>query len=250
MRALDALAWSSVWVALAAAALCAASARAMQGEVPLSAVGLALFGTLVVYNVDRLRDLERDRATAPCRSAFIEAHRGAIEGLVAGSALAAGLLALLVGLRAIAVLAPVLGLGLLHRRLKHVGLAKPFYITLAWLAVTVGLPAVLLEAPAFAGWVSAVIGATVLANVVASNLRDGEAASAALGAHVPLRLARLGAVGGVLISLAAPAPVRPLVVVPLATLAALVSFHADERYGHVVVDGALLMGAAGALLLL
>jgi hypothetical protein len=41
--------------------------------------------------------------------------------------------------------------------------------------------------------------------------------------------------------------VRPLVCIPLATLAALAFFRADERYGLVVVDGALWAGALLAL---
>ena len=45
----------------------------------------------------------------------------------------------------------------------------------------------------------------------------------------------------------APAGARPLGLVPLATLAALVAFDPGERYGLVVVDGALLAGALGAL---
>ena len=71
-RAVDAAVFSSAWLAAAAAGLVAASARAM--EIPLDPrlLGLAAAGTLVVYNVDRLRDLERDRLTAPARSAFVE----------------------------------------------------------------------------------------------------------------------------------------------------------------------------------
>jgi hypothetical protein len=43
--------------------------------------------------------------------------------------------------------------------------------------------------------------------------------------------------------------VRPALAVPLATLAVLLPFRADERYGLLWVDGALWVGAlAGAAL--
>ena len=50
---------------------------------------LAAAGTLVVYNVDRLRDLEKDRLTAPARSAFVERWRGPLLALTAAAAVAA-----------------------------------------------------------------------------------------------------------------------------------------------------------------
>lgn len=245
----EALAYSSVWVALAAGALCAAAAEAMAGTPHGMASALAFCGTLVVYNLDRLRDLERDRTTAPLRSAFVSRHRSVLIGLTCVAALASAGLGVLLGARAIAALLPVLLLGLLHRRLKSIAYAKPFYIALAWVVVTVMLPAVLLDVRQRAAWVAGIFGLTILANVIACNLRDGEAASAALGAGVPLRLARLTAIAGLLTALLAPDYARPLVLVPLLTLGALLPFDPGERYGHLAVDGALLVGATGALTL-
>jgi hypothetical protein len=246
-RWLDALAFSSLWVAVAAGALCAASARAMGLTASAATLGLAVCGTLVVYNVDRLRDLDRDRATTPLRSAWVEAHRTWMVATTGIAGLLAVLLALEAGGRTVALLAPVLLLGLLHRRLKRFAIWKPLYITLAWVTVAVGLPAVLGTAPRYVGWTAAPLFATILANVVVSNLRDGEAVSARLGEGVPLRIARGCAVLGIVCALAAPAAVRPLGIVPLATLTALAPFHPGERYGLVTVDGALLIGALGAL---
>ncbi len=50
--ALDALAFSSVWLAAAAGALCAASSLAMGFPPALPVVAIACAGTLVVYTVD------------------------------------------------------------------------------------------------------------------------------------------------------------------------------------------------------
>jgi hypothetical protein len=249
-RLLDALAFSSLWVAMAAGAMCAASALAIGVAPSRGATGLAVCGTLVVYHVDRLRDLERDRATTPLRSAFVARHREALLAVSGAAALACALLALRAGPRAFAVLAPVLALGLLHRRLKRFALGKPVYITAAWVAVVVGLPAALGDAPRHVAWAAALLAATILANAIASNVRDDEAAAAALGPDVPLRIARGCAVAGLGLALLAPAPVRALLPIPLATLAALLAFHPGERYGHVTVDGALLLGALGSLAIL
>lgn len=264
---LEILAASSLWVAAAAAALCAAAGRALGGGGAELAdpVGLAAAGTLVVYNVDRLRDLERDRATTPRRAAFVARHRVALGVLTALAAGAAGVLAWRAGSAVLAVLLPVLALGLAHRRLKGLRfwLGKPLYVAGAWVAVSVGLPAVMLAGVSAArtGWVAALLGAGILANAVASSVRDGEAPAAGPGPLTPLRLARALAGLGVALAVPAPAAARPLALVPLATLAALAAFppgegagagggHAGgELYGLVVVDGALLAGALGALAL-
>jgi hypothetical protein len=145
MRALlEPLAFSSLWVAASAAALCAASARALGAEPALATAALAAAGTIVVYNVDRLRDVERDRATSPRRTAFVQRWRFGLVVLTAAAGLAAGALALSAGPRALALLAPIAALGLLHRRLKRFAWWKPLYVSGAWTAVVVGLPALAL----------------------------------------------------------------------------------------------------------
>lgn len=249
MKFIEVLAYSSLWVALAALCLTAAASRAMGVALSGPVLALAFCGTLVVYNVDRLRDLPRDRVTAPLRSAFVSRHRRWLLVLV-GAALAGSLAGIrdLETAAAIGMLA-VAALGLLHRRLKRFALGKPLYVSAAWVAVTVGVPALQGERPAHVGWVAAIIGLSIFANVIASNLRDGEAAMAAWGAPLPLRVARIVAGSGVALGLLAPAPLRPLLAVPLATAAALGPFRADERYGLLVVDGALWLGALGALAL-
>lgn len=242
--------FSSAWVAAAAAALAAASALAMHTRPRIALVAIAFCGTFVVYNVDRLRDLERDRVTSPRRTDFVSAQRSRLTALTLLAAAASTALALRLGVAAIALLAPVLGAGLLHRRLKRFGWWKPCYVSVAWTAVVVGLPAVVAESPHHVVWIALVVGTTIAANVIASNLRDGEALSVRFGRRVPLRIALGCAALAAFVGLGAPESVRPLVLLPLLTLAALARFRADELYGLVVVDGALLFGALLALPLL
>jgi len=245
---IDAVVYSSLWLAAAAAALLAAASRALELPVDPRLVGLAACGTLVVYNVDRLRDLERDRLTTPARSAFVTRWRRPLVGLTLAAGCAAALLAWLCGPRALAVLAPTAAAGLLHRRLKHLVWAKGAYIALAWTAVTVGLPWALAGRAAQPAATALVVLLAVYANAIASNVRDAEAGAARVGLARALQLARLLAAVGVVVAALGPAPLRPLLAVPLLTLLALLAFRADERYGLVVVDGALLAGALFAAL--
>ena len=247
---LDALVFSCVWLAAAAGALSAASSLAMGFAPAGPVVAIACAGTLVVYNVDRLRDLERDRSTSPDRSAFVARNARLLKGLALAAVLVALALAFTLGTRPILLLAPVLAVGLAHRRLKRLPFAKAAYVASAWLAVVVGLPAVAAAGTSNLAWVSGVVVAALLANAIASNVRDAEAAVARLGPQLPLRIARALALLGVLLGALAPPPVRPLAAVPAATLASLLWFRPSERYGLSVVDGALLAGGLVAVGLL
>jgi 4-hydroxybenzoate polyprenyltransferase len=246
---LELLAYTSLWVAAAAGALCAAAGRALGAEPAPATLAIAAAGTLFVYNVDRLRDVERDRATSPRRTAFVERWRGALVALAGAAALAAAGLALVAAPRAIALLAPVAALGLAHRRLKRFAWWKPFYVSAAWTAVVVGLPAVAAERVRNLPWVAAIVSATIAANVIASNLRDREAPAVRFGARVPMRIALGLALAATALAIAAPDGARALAPIPLATLAALAAFRPTELYGFIAVDGALFMGALLALVM-
>jgi len=245
----DPLLFSGAWVATAAASLCAASAHAMELPHRALAPALAFLGTLAIYGIDRLRDLERDRASAPLRSAFVARHHRELAGLAIVAGAGAALLALRAGPRALALAGAVAALGMAHRRLKRFSALKPVYLTASWLAVTVGLPAAVEPGASHLGWVAAVLGATLLANVVASNVRDQEALAARFGARRALRVARVLSLLGVALAGLAPPPARGLGAVPLATGIAMLGFRHGERYGLGAVDGALVAGALLALAL-
>jgi 4-hydroxybenzoate polyprenyltransferase len=244
---LDAAVFSSTWVAAGAAALTLASSAAMGVALLPAAAVLAFAGTLCVYNVDRLRDLERDRTTAPARTAFVTRHRRALAGLAGGAAFAGAGAAIRLPPSVWALCSGVLALGLLHRRLKAVPVLKGVYLTASWLAVAVGVPALAAGGAQHVGWVAAVLAAALVANVIASSLRDAESVARWLGPRLSLGTAAGHAALGTALAALAPAAVRPLAAVPLAELAALLAFRPGERYGLAVVDGALLVGACASL---
>ena len=229
---LDAWLWSSAWLALAAGALTAAASRALGVSPGPALLALACGGTLAVYVIDRVRDQSRDRVTAPARAAFVARHRRALLAL---------------GPRPLALAALVGALGFAHRRLKRFAPVKPVYLTFAWTAVPVGIPAAVDPAAQHLGWVAAIVGATVLANVMLSNLRDREGLAAHYGARRTRRAAGVALLAGLGAAWLGPAAVRPLAALPVAIGAALLGFRPTERYGALFVDGALLAGALLAL---
>lgn len=245
---LDALAFSSVWVAAGAGAACAGAARALGVPVPVPAVLLAIGGTLAVYNVDRLRDLERDHGTSPLRSAFVLEHARGLRGLALAGGTVAVVSALLLGPRACALSGAVLAVGLLHRRLKHVPLAKALYIAGAWTAVVAGVPMLAGPEPRGASGVVLALYLTLFANAVASSARDGEGGPALIGIGRALVISRACALAGFILALLLPEPGGRIVWISLLTFLALSTFRPTERHGLLVLDGALLVGGALAWL--
>ncbi len=213
------------------------------------AVGLAFAGVLVVYNVDRLRDLQRDRQGAPDRSAFIAEHKGRLIALSAVAAAASLYFGARAGWAAAVTLLPVLGVGLFHRRLKHFENAKIGYIAASWTCVGFGLPAVLAAGARNLHWVAAIVAATVLANIIAFNVRGAGERVKRLRRRNALQVARACAAIGVALGAFAPSPTGALVAIPLATLLALVGYRPTERFSPLFVDGALLVGSLIAVAL-
>lgn len=253
-RLLDAFAFSSALVACAAAALAAAASRAL-GFAPEPAVlALAFCGTVAVYCVDRVRDLARDARSSPLRSAFVATHRRALLGAAALCACGAVAASALAGVRVAVGAGAVAAFGFAHRRLKRFAWAKPLYLTGSWTAVSVGLPALARTGAPLdlgrLGVVALVVGACVQANVVLSNLRDAEGLAARFGAIRATRVAAACAGVGLAAALLGGQAIRPLFLLPVAVGAAVAGFRPEERYGALVVDGALLVGGAGATLAL
>lgn len=255
-RALDALAHTSLLAAAVAGSLTAAAGLAF-GLAPNPALLLlASAGTLVVYNIDRLRDIERDRALAPRRSDFVMRNRRWLQAIGVGAGASCLAAALMLPPRASAVCALVLGLGLLHRRLKQVRGIKTLYLTLSWLAVVVGLPVAVAvdDAPTLVAlyWVSAILGCTIVANMMASNLDRRRAVENPDHAIARRRLGPAIATAGLgmAFALVAPSNFQALGIVAGAEFVALCRFQASERYVPVVVDGALFTGAVLAIAML
>jgi 4-hydroxybenzoate polyprenyltransferase len=249
----DTLVFSGVWAAGVAAMLVCAASQALDGSPRWDVVALAFTGALVVYPLDRLRDLERDRARVPLRSTFVDRHRRLLKGLVFLAGLASLALAWRLDAAIWILCGGVFVIGVFHRRLKRIGRGKTIYVSLAWTIVVVGLPA-LVQRPFPSSrlpWVAAVVFAAVFSNLVASNLAvKGERCPSAENWPQPQGrwMALTTAILGTALGLLGPAPA--LSAVPCAQALALLRHREGERHAQGVIDGALLVGGLVAIGLL
>lgn len=244
-RGLESLAFSGGIAAAFAGTMALASALALGLSAEPAAIALAVCGTLVIYGIDRLRDTARDRTTAPERTAFVLRHARGLGRATAMAALASGGLMLTMPAGVWALCGAVLALGLLHRRLKRRRRLKLAYVTAAWVAVTVGVPAWSAVVGA-AGLRELALAAAIAGGAVGANLLACNASSAADARD--LRPAFALAAAGCAIAWAAPGTVGHLGWVPAAELAALAVFRPGERFRLIGLDGSLWLGAATACL--
>ena len=253
MRILVALVFSSGCASGVGAVLTLAVGIALGGAPPWTAATLAFSGTFVIYNVDRLRDLERDRRAHPLRSQFVENHRATLRVLCGLALAAAAFSAWGLGHAAWLLCAVVVVPGLFHRRLKSSVVGKALYVATAWVLVVVGLAAI--EVSASAGgaalqweWAAIAIAGPVFANLIASNLIEFERAAPILSRQAGLWGAALSAGTGGAVALLAAGALSALAWVALAELVTL-AFHRSGEHYLGVLDGALLLGGALAIAL-
>lgn len=269
-RLLDAVLYSSAWLAAAAAAQTAATLHQWPpiGTAGYRLLALVFAATLLVYNLDAaLPFKQHEPAGNSARKGWQQRHRLALLGLAGGAAGVAGYLFVADGWwRYLPLLLPLTALALLYswplgrwggrpRALREIPLLKGFLIASVWAAVTVGLPVLVLHRPVAA--VGGLLGQRfllVLALTIVFDIRDygrdqragtrtfpgvlGVAgarrlALALLAGSVALGLARGGAPGAVLLP---------------AVLSASVVATAEETRGDyfyaLLTDGLLLVQAA------
>ena len=222
-------------------------------ERPFPGVGLAAAGSFCGDSIDRLLYLSRDGWSAPKRTRFIEAGLRSYKLIIGAAALVLACLILITPINAIALLGSIGLVGLLHRRLKQIAMLKTVYVSFAWTAICVGIPALAAaREPKFAIqstiWLAWILFAAFVANLIASNVRDGDAAFEAGWAPRPLAIARLAAYIGLALPLLAPGDLACLVWIPALVALALAFYRPTEHYGQLAVDGALLVGALATLL--
>jgi hypothetical protein len=264
----EAIAYSSGLAALVGGAMTFAVARALASPSAPREAALVACGAFVIYNVDRLRDIARDGASSPARSRFVLRHRPWLLAATSLAGIALGALLVTAPLASLALCLAIGAIGLLHRRLKQDAAFKIAYVAAAWSAACVGLPGLARSGTggavgsgtggegvaaaeaalvALLAWSFVFIGSGVIANLIASNLRDGKRIASGCSPEAAIRLARGIAIAGCSAAAGAPESVAPLAAIPAAEALALCSFRSSERFGHLAVDGALLVGALIAI---
>jgi 4-hydroxybenzoate polyprenyltransferase len=244
----DAIAYSSGLATAVGAGLSLVSSRLLEADSASHWATLSAAGTFIIYNLDRLRDVERDRGTSPRRTAFIERNRRPIQGAVAIAAMIFAA-ACLVATRPIQALCLAIGaIGLFHRRLKEHAALKTLYVSLAWVASCVGIPWLAAGRPPDGPWLAGILWLVLTANLIASDLRDDETQLPSARPRTILAIGLACTMAALALALMAPAPMAAVAWIALVEGLALVGFRAGERYGLLVIDGALLAGSACALL--
>jgi hypothetical protein len=244
----DGLAYSSGLAALVGGAMTWAAGRALASpEVPLVACGAFL-----IYNVDRLRDLARDHPGSPGRTAFVLRHRPWLVGATGVVGLVLIALLATAPARSIALCLAVGAIGFMHRRLKQDVRVKIAYVAGAWTAACVGLPWLARRGEGGAsvglfGWSILFVGTALAANLIASNLRDAKRSAAGWSPKTGILVARTAAIAAAALACVAPEGIAKLAWIPAAEAVALCFFRPSERFGHLAVDGALLLGALLAI---
>jgi 4-hydroxybenzoate polyprenyltransferase len=247
---MEGLAFSGGLAAAIGAALSGAASLAIGAPDALTWAILTASGTFIVYALDRLRDVDRDGVTSPLRTAFVVRNRKRLYAAVGLTAIGF-VVALLDAPRSIVLLCIAIGgIGLLHRRLKENAALKVAYVSLAWVAACVGMPWFASGREHAGLWVGAILLGGLAANLIASNSRKpgpppGKAFDPGNEVMV-LWVARAMAFTGIVIAVAAPETLRPLLWIPACEGLALAAFQPTERYGQFAVDGGLLLGALAA----
>ncbi len=275
LRLLDALLYSSAWLAAAAAAQTAAALRLWPGAGGAAGwhvVALLFAATLLTYNLDAALPFKhRQPPGTSGRKAWQQRHRPAMLALAGAAALTAIYLLLADGwVHFLPVLGPFTALAIGYswpvlpwrgrwRAIREVPLLKVFLIAGVWSAVTVGLPALALHQPlASARGLLAQRFCLVVALAIVFDIRDYSRDQVAGLRTFPTVLGVAGAKavalsflgGAVALGLAREA--APLAVLLPAALAAAVIGAARETRGDYffafLTDGVLLVQAAAYFL--
>lgn len=235
-----------------AALLTTAHARLLApalGEVDRAGlVALVFAGTAIVYGIDRLRDVDRDRAKWPDRSAFASRHAGGLKVMVAVAGLLAAAGASTQPPPVWVLCFGIGAMGLAHRRLKTHGALKLAYLTLAWWTITLGLP--WLRARAEVPFALALPVACSSACALAANMLVSNDPTEPKQPSAARRAAMAVAALGIAVAATAPGRAAAMACIPAAQLAAVALRRANERERLWLVDGSLGVGALVALALL
>ncbi len=233
------LIYSSIFVSIVSSFLFAVTLFTFDKIIPINKVLLVFFGTLLIYNIDHLKDIKSDKVTNPERTDFIEKNKSLLKAIVVVSLLASTYLLFQIGIYKTLILIPAFFIGIFHWKLKKNKVFSILYITLSWTVVVTIFP---LMGEFYSRkdlvLLTTIFGLVFMAN--ASVFVASEHGSKTVGRAVIS--SKIIVVIALVIALLLSTEMRPLAFIPALTLIALIYYKPDERYNLFIMDGALLVG--------
>ena len=205
---------------------------------------LIFCGTLVIYNLDHLKDIESDKTTNPKRVKFISGNKFLIYSIIGISFALSVSAVYFLGTHLVPLIILPFLFGLFHRIIKNSPAFSAVYITLSWLMITVYLPAYLTGKPGKIIFLSIIIGILLFFNAYTSSLRQKYYAPQYVRYMMYLSLPIL------LLLIIIRGNYLGLIPLSFFTTMALTNYIEDENYESIFLDGLQLSGAVLSILFL
>ncbi len=238
------LAHTGIIAATLAASLALLTISFLNTSVNYILLTLIFFGTLTIYNIDHLMDLNNDESTNPQRVNFIKNNKILIYIIITLSFIICSASVFVIDIKIILILVIPFVLGLLHRKLKSNSFFSAIYITFSWLIVTMLLPAYLSNKTNQILWIFIVIGILLLCNAYMSSLVQKISLINHIRFIVVLSLIPL------IIILILKEKYIGLIPLSLFTTISLFNYKDKENYEQFYLDGLQLAGTVISILFL
>ena len=244
IRLIEALAYTGTIAAMLALSLAIFTFLFLGTGINYILLVLIFCGTLVIYNLDHLKDIDSDKTTNPKRVNFILSNKLLIYFIIGVSVVLSLLAVYFLGTHLVPLIILPFLFGLMHRIIKNSPVFSAVYITLSWLMITVYLPAYITGKPKEIIFLSIIIGVLLFLNAYTSSLRQKYYAAAYVRYMMYLSLS--------LILLLIIIRGNYLGLIPLSffTTMALTNYIDDENYEVIFLDGLQLSGAVISVLFL
>ena len=244
VKLIESLAYTGTIVAMLASSLAIFTFLFLNSEINYILLVLIFCGTLVIYNLDHLKDINSDKNTNPKRVNFIKDNTRLIY-LITGLSMLLSLLAVYhLGIRILPIIVLPFLLGLIHRIIKNSPLFSALYITLSWLMITLYLPAFLTDNPKNIITLSIIVAIFLFCNAYASSIRKKHYAEKY--ARYLLYLSLLN----IVIILILRGSYIGILPASFFTTLALTNYMDDENYEVIFFDGLQLSGTVISIIFL
>lgn len=236
-KSINYLIYSSVFVSLISSILSIVCLFTLGNKISVDVTLLIFFGTLLIYNLDHLKDIGSDRFTNPERTKFIYKNELLLKTIVVISFAISTYLFFYIGIDMTSILIPVFVIGVFHWKLKNNQLFSIIYITLSWTVVVVIFPTLgVVDKNNNLLLTAIIMGLSFLANATVFMASENKFR------HTTVLIAKVLVFIAVIVAILSPSQLKPFAFIPGLTFIALLFYKPVERYNLIYMDGSLLVG--------